>query len=94
MDLRLVSLFKSLRGETKDHEDVQLIQNLHNVATIYGAPKSQGKAIKRRRQLLVRAFVDSILGHFPEAFSSAFRAFYRFFRSIFRRIFRLKQNYL
>jgi hypothetical protein len=94
LDLHLVNLFKSLRGEVKDRDDIQLIHNLQNRSAIYATPKSQGIAIKHRRKLLIRAFVDVILGYFPNSFSGKFRALYKFFRSIVHRVFNLKKNYL
>jgi hypothetical protein len=94
MDLRFVTLFKSLRGEPKDFDDLKLIQNIETRSMIYSSSKNQGKALKRRRKLIVRTFVDRGLLFFPAPIAHRVRVFYKFFRSILLKIIGVKKNYL
>ena len=94
MDLRVVTLFKSLRGEPKDIEDIKLIQNIESRSIIYSSSKNQGKALKKRRKLIVRTFVDRTLLLLPIPISYRVRILYKFLRSIFLKIIGVKKNYL
>jgi hypothetical protein len=94
MDLRVVTLFKSLRGEPKDADDLKLIQNIESRSIIYSSSKNQGKALKRRRKLIIRTFVDRVLLFFPTPISHRVRNLYKFLRSIFLKVIGVKKNYL
>ena len=94
MDLSVVSLFKSLRSEIKDHEDLRKILELNKNNSIYATVKQQGKAIKHRRRLIVRAFVDSILGYFPNWLAKVIREIYKQVRRQIFTILKIRKNYL
>ena len=84
MSLSTMLFFKLNRYEDKDIEDVKNVLDYKMGASLYNKKRTQGKAIRKRRGLIVRRKVEKIISFLPNSWEMPIKSIYIKSRKFFK----------